>query len=104
MLEDNSKIPKTGDGYIIYPGMPVYICKPFSINMYSEDTIYCVEKDVDSGEFFVVLEGSRFFNEGCGLWDEGNTSHVSSVFFEKEKCLQEYVRKKNKALLRKGLI
>lgn len=86
--EDISHLPTTADGYPLYPGMPIYVCVPFSTNKYYTDIIHSFEKD-KSGECFVILEGSRFFNEYCRLWEEGNTEHTSRIFFEKEKCLQE---------------
>ena len=90
-----SKLPTTADGHLLYPGMPVYICVPFSINKYYKETVHSFEIDDESGGCFVSMKGRRWFNEDCGHWDEGNIEHVSKVFFEKEKCLQEYKRKEN---------
>lgn len=88
--KDIAHLPTTADGHPLYPGMPVYICVPFSTNKYYTDIIHSFEKDDESGEHFIILKGRRFFNEYCRLWEEGNTEHTSRIFFEKEKCLQEY--------------
>jgi hypothetical protein len=78
------KIPQTADGQIIYPGMPVFICEPYSIEKFSKATVYCVIEE--SNHYYCVLKENRFIvNEH---WDDGNTEHVSRVFADCQECLK----------------
>jgi len=81
--EELNRIPMTGDGKIIYPGMSVYVVEPFSVEKFSEATIYCVIKECDV--YACVLEENRFFDGEC--WNDGNTECVYRVYADKEKCL-----------------
>ena len=82
----DSKIPQTADGQIIYPGMPVFICEPYSIEQFSKATVYSVIGD--DNQYYCILEGNRFLIDG--YWDDGNTEHVSRVFADCQECLKFY--------------
>jgi hypothetical protein len=79
----DAKIPQTGDGQIIYPGMPVFICEPYSIEKLSKATVYCVIGE--NNQYYCILEENRCFDGE--YWDDGNTEHVSRVFADCQQCL-----------------
>jgi hypothetical protein len=78
------KIPQTADGHIIYPGMVVFICDPYSIEKAHKDTVYCVLAHSENN-YFCVLEGERYFDGE--YWNDGNLEHTSRVFSNYQRCL-----------------
>lgn len=80
---NDPKIPRTADGEIIYPGMPVFIVEAFSIERVSKGTVYCVLK-CGENEYDCVIEEERFY-DGYS-WNDGNTEHTSRVFSDYDKC------------------
>ena len=77
----SKKIPRTADRYIIYPGMPVFICYPYSIPKAIPKTIHHVEE----GNYCIFNENRYLDNDH---WEDGNTEHTSIIFFNKKKCIQ----------------
>jgi hypothetical protein len=86
MTMTDSRIPQTADGQIIYPGMPVFICEPYSIEKFSKATVYCVIGE--NNQYYCILEENRYFDGEH--WNDGNTEHVSRVFADCQECLKLY--------------
>ena len=83
------RLPLTADGNIIYPGMPVFVCSPYSIEKAISKTVHHVESEdgkySTSNNYWCVMNEDRVYNDE--YWDDGNTVHVSRVFVNKESCL-----------------
>jgi hypothetical protein len=86
------KLPKTADGELIYPGMLLFLVKPFSIEKYSEFQVYGIILDEDfptSGNQFFIIENR--YRQVCD--DCGNPSRMEEwpnrLWADKEKCLQK---------------
>ncbi len=88
MVDIYLKVPKTADGFPIYPGMPVFICSPYSTKKSYKATIYNVgygEASVNNDYFCVLVENRYFDGE---YWNDGNTEHVSKIFADETECLR----------------
>lgn len=86
----DDKIPKTKDGHIIYPNMPVYICRPYTTVQIEKATVYCVLADDWVGSttgYYCVLVERRYYNGE--YWEDGNTESTSVLFFNEAECLKE---------------
>ena len=79
----DSKIPQTADGQIIYPGMPGFICEPYSIEEFRKATIYCVLRH--GNHYCCVLDEDRYFDGE--YWNDGNTEALNRVFADRDQCL-----------------
>lgn len=87
-MDNLDKMPVTVDGQGVWPGMPVYIMSPYSTKKANKATVYCVlGENEPGGGYYVVLEENRYC-DGYGMWDDGNTEHISKVYADEEKCLQ----------------
>jgi hypothetical protein len=82
----DSKIPQTADGQIIYPGMSVFICQPYSKEKFSKATVYCVIGS--DNQYYCILEENRYFDGE--YWDDGNTEHTCRVFADCQECLKSH--------------
>jgi hypothetical protein len=82
----DSKIPQTADGQIIYPGMSVFICKPYSEEKFRIATVYCVIGE--DNQYYCVLKEDRYFDGEH--WNDGNTEHTCRVFADCQECLKYY--------------
>lgn len=84
------RLPRTADNHIIYPGMPIFICSPYSIEKAIPKTIHHVEGDngqsSESNQYWCVFNEDRYFN--YEYWEDGNMEHVSIIFADKEECLK----------------
>jgi hypothetical protein len=89
MEEVSDKIPRTADGQIIYPMMPVYICQPYSTQKSCKVTVYYVFSDEAYSEkrkHWCVLLEKRYYNGE--YWEDGNTEHVSQLYADESECLR----------------
>lgn len=92
LQEGFEKVPRTADGHIIYPGMPVFIEYAYTVEKVKPATIYCVEGDdgvaSEQNRYFCVLSENRWFDESRDRWDNGNTEHVNRVYASEAECLR----------------
>lgn len=75
------KIPKTADGKIIFPGMKVFICSPYSNKKTYPATIHHVE----IGNECFLIENQYFNGE---WWEDGNTENASNLYESESECLK----------------
>jgi hypothetical protein len=81
-------VPCTADGHVIYPGMVVFVCSPYSTVKSHKVTIYSVG-DGESSEgnnYSCVISENRYYNGE--YWEEGNTESVCVMYADETECLR----------------
>ncbi|MBB76570.1 MAG: hypothetical protein CMJ75_18855 [Planctomycetaceae bacterium] len=76
-------VPKTGDGFPIYPGMPVFVASPFSTKKVYEDVVHFVDQD---GE--VVLKSSWVEDDGYDCSKAIDWEKTDRVFWYESRALE----------------
>lgn len=79
MNQNDDKIPRTADGHIIYPMMPVFLCSPYSVPQVIPQTVHHVLE----GGHCVLVE--NMFSAG-DYHEDGNTEHSSWLYASRDEC------------------
>lgn len=87
----NDRIPRTADGHIIYPYMPVFLCSPYSIEKSIPLTVYSVEGNdgfSEKNDYTCVICENRHYDCNRDYWATGNYEHVSQLYANEDECLR----------------